>query len=553
METYGGCLVLLATVALAHIDPGQTVPPASPCPLVFRYEFSPSASTGWIGVVRLLAPPKFSALHLTVHFAASQHLPVEPGTLSLRGGVSAARALIRSTQRGLHEAIEYVAEFSCATVVVPTLLNVTANGRVLCAASQEPANIKSTISLEADLETGLDQVSPADVFTIAPEDSKIRPPDPNEPPAHICTPPAPPQEPALNEAFGDIAYIQSPNLPSVSRAPPILPVQTMAPSAPPAQPYVEPQPLPVPVPPPEPLPVPQPPSMPAPSFDLTAESPNRPNDNDECGLAWGANPLVTRGAAAARGRWPWLVALFKKLGRRDQLGLNFECGATLVSRKHVITAAHCVELRRGRPVDAASLVVYLGKHDLLSYTEPGQQTAEVAAVRLHPDYSHGAAYANDIALLALAEPVQLTRQIRPVCLWDSGGTDTDSLVGKIGAVPGWGKDDSGAISNEIRVANMPIVSQETCLRSNVFYHSFTSNTTFCAGFRNGTSVCNGDSGGGLYIKEPHGRWRIRGIVSVSMFSVNEQSCDSYNYAVFTDVAKFLPWLYDQVQSTWSVQ
>lgn len=52
-------------------------------------------------------------------------------------------------------------------------------------------------------------------------------------------------------------------------------------------------------------------------------------------------------------------------------------------------------------------------------------------------------------------------------------------------VPGWGKDDTGAISNEVRVANMPIVSQETCLRSNIFYHKFTSNKTFCAGFKNG--------------------------------------------------------------------
>lgn len=36
-----------------------------------------------------------------------------------------------------------------------------------------------------------------------------------------------------------------------------------------------------------------------------------------------------------------------------------------------------------------------------------------------------------------------------------------------------------------------------------------------------------------------------------MYSVNEQSCDSYNYAVFTDIAKFLPWMYDQIYSTWS--
>lgn len=66
-------------------------------------------------------------------------------------------------------------------------------------------------------------------------------------------------------------------------------------------------------------------------------------------------------------------------------------------------------------------------------------------------------------------------------------------------------------------------------------------------------MCNGDSGGGMFLKDPDGRWRIRGIVSVSMFSVNDQSCDAYNYAVFTDVAKYLPWLFDQMYSTWDTR
>ncbi|XP_034236705.1 proclotting enzyme-like [Thrips palmi] len=528
----GCCLVLfLATIAVAHNGPGHLIPPSSPCPLVFRYEPSPTAATGWIGVVRLLAPPKFSALHLSVHLAARQHLPGEPGTLSLRGGVAAARAVIRATQQGRRAPLEFVAEFPCATVMVPALLNVTANGRVFCSAAAEPADTKSTISLEADLETGFDRAAPGDEdFGIAPEGSKVW--SGQSEPARVCMPAAPPHDSSPSEAPENTAPGPSPsviNLPAVSRVPPGLPLFRPPPPPPSTS-----------MPPPEP---------PAPPPHHSAEGFVQPSPTDACGRAWGANPLVTRGAAAARGRWPWLVALFKKLGRRDQLGLNFECGATLVSKKHVITAAHCVESRRGRPVDAAVLVVYLGKHDLLSYTEPGQQTAEVASVRMHPQYGRDTAYANDIALLVLADPVEPTRHIRPVCLWESAGADTDSLVGKIGAVPGWGKDDSGAISNEIRVANMPVVSQETCLRSNVFYLSFTSNTTFCAGFRNGTSVCNGDSGGGLFVKEPDGRWRIRGIVSVSMFSVNEQSCDSYNYAVFTDVSKFLPWLYDEMHPT----
>lgn len=93
--------------------------------------------------------------------------------------------------------------------------------------------------------------------------------------------------------------------------------------------------------------------------------------------------------------------------------------------------------RRGKPADAADLVVFLGKHDLSSYTEPGQLTAEVDAVKIHPDYAKSSSsFDNDIALLVLMDLVEPTRNIRPVCLWDlaQGGGEVADVVGKIGAV-----------------------------------------------------------------------------------------------------------------------
>lgn len=89
---------------------------------------------------------RMSALHLAARFAAPQHLSSEPGSLSLRGGVAAARALIRATQQGRREAVEFVAEFPCATAAVPSLLNVTANGRLFCSVPEGECH-----SLEGDL------------------------------------------------------------------------------------------------------------------------------------------------------------------------------------------------------------------------------------------------------------------------------------------------------------------------------------------------------------------------------------------------------------------
>jgi secreted trypsin-like serine protease len=55
----------------------------------------------------------------------------------------------------------------------------------------------------------------------------------------------------------------------------------------------------------------------------------------------------------------------------------------------------------------------------------------------------------------------------------------------------------------------------------------------------GTSACNGDSGGGMVFKL-NTLWYLRGLVSLakSMDGV----CDPAHYIVFTDIAKFLPWL-----------
>lgn len=57
-----------------------------------------------------------------------------------------------------------------------------------------------------------------------------------------------------------------------------------------------------------------------------------------------------------------------------------------------------------------------------------------------------------------------------------------------GTVAGWGFDENGRVTEELTKANMPVVSQETCIYSFPdFYSRFTSEYTFCAGFKNGKS------------------------------------------------------------------
>lgn len=67
----------------------------------------------------------------------------------------------------------------------------------------------------------------------------------------------------------------------------------------------------------------------------------------------------------------------------------------------------------------------------------------------------------------------------------------------------------------------------------------------------GTSVCNGDSGGGMVFPDYSSQenvptWRLRGLVSISVAKQNEYRCDPYHFVVFTDLAQFLDWIKEKL-------
>ncbi|XP_017770062.1 PREDICTED: serine protease gd-like isoform X5 [Nicrophorus vespilloides] len=276
---------------------------------------------------------------------------------------------------------------------------------------------------------------------------------------------------------------------------------------------------------------------------------NNNNYNDiECGtVVHQPKPLITFGQSTKEGEFPWHAALYHERGA----DLQYICGASLISRNHLITVAHCVTRRKTQStLDPDSLIVYLGKYYLKKWSNPGIQDSQISMIFPHPEYN-SRTYANDIALLKLVNPAVFTDYVRPICLW-SEDADLNSVMNKPGTVVGWGFDETGKVTEELTQANMPVVSKETCIYSfPEFFSRFTTKKTYCAGFRNdyvtGTSVCNGDSGGGMIFPKSTSTpskkmWQLRGLVSISVALQNQFRCDSSHYVVFTDVAKYLDWI-----------
>ncbi|XP_012542534.2 serine protease gd isoform X2 [Monomorium pharaonis] len=295
-----------------------------------------------------------------------------------------------------------------------------------------------------------------------------------------------------------------------------------------------------------------------PSSDrLNAFSPDRPAivvpteiANNECGITQyytdSINRLFPNGQETFVGQWPWLVAFFfQDLNNMFKL-YEFLCAGTVLTTRHIISAAQCLKvphIRTNDTIDTDLLLVSLGRHNV--YYDAGEDGAinrKVASYMIHPDYVHAASADSDLAILVLKEPIEFSSLIKPICLW-FGSPNLQNIINKKGYLVGWGSDGKASYTYYPRMTRVPIVSQETCFQHNPMkFYPLISDRTFCAGELNGSSPCRHDHGAGLVIfDDTTGRYHLRGIVSRS-------TCNVEDYVVYVDIAKYISWIRQQIST-----
>lgn len=161
------------------------------------------------------------------------------------------------------------------------------------------------------------------------------------------------------------------------------------------------------------------------------------------------------------------------------------CGGTLIGRRWVITAAHCVTNEANNVQAAAADVdVYLG-----STTRGAGTLHAVAGVARHPNWDNGNPPRGDIALLQLTQPAAQAPLpwLRPA---DAG----EIAAGRRARVIGWGVTETGQDSDTLREADVPIVPDDRCATQ----FGTDINQVLCAGGE-GRDTCSGDSGGPLLL------------------------------------------------------
>ncbi|XP_070497368.1 uncharacterized protein [Chironomus tepperi] len=256
------------------------------------------------------------------------------------------------------------------------------------------------------------------------------------------------------------------------------------------------------------------------------------NDQVGCGEQKFVRPTITGGKYTERGEFPWKAALVEKTNQ-------FFCGGTLVSNNMVVTAAHCVKGKRNihdfKPED---MLVLLGVYDISRTNEKGKITSNVKAIRVHPDWNiHVDSYDADIAVLILETQIQFNRYIRPVCL---DGQHSVIVQASSGITVGFGKTETSVISNIAKKLELPIIDHHKCSQSDDIFQYILSSRTFCGGYGNGSGVCEGDSGSGLFVVH-NDRYYLRGITSASAAN-NVNECDTNKLSLFTDASDYCGWI-----------
>ncbi|XP_060806093.1 proclotting enzyme-like [Amyelois transitella] len=257
-------------------------------------------------------------------------------------------------------------------------------------------------------------------------------------------------------------------------------------------------------------------------------------DMDDCGQREDEGGRIVGGTESKPGAWPWMAAIFLHGSKRRE----FWCGGTLVGKRHVLTAAHCTRDSKQRPFPARQFSVRLGDVDLAREDEPSRPvTHRVTAVRAHEQFSRIGFY-NDIAVLVLADNVQKSKYVIPICL-PTGELSRQQFDGSLATVVGWGTTRyGGGESTKQLEAKLPVWRNEDCDRA---YFQPITDTFLCAGYaRGGVDACQGDSGGPLMLLA-NGRWTQIGVVSFG------NKCGEPGYpGVYTRVTHYNNWLQQNI-------
>jgi secreted trypsin-like serine protease len=240
----------------------------------------------------------------------------------------------------------------------------------------------------------------------------------------------------------------------------------------------------------------------------------------------GVDSYVIGGSNANQGEFPWQLSQQRLSGT----AWGHSCGASLLSQRYGLSAAHCVDGNA-----ATNLRVIAGLHDRSNTA--GSTTANIASYRMHEQYNNGqASYANDIAILTFASNINtVAGRIAYATL---PANNNNNFAGATCVISGWGRtSSSNTLPNVLQKASITILTTAQCQQQGS--SGVWANHICIRDNSNQAGACNGDSGGPCNC--PSGSTSlVTGIASFVWASGG--NCLTTRPSVYTRVSTYLQWI-----------